>query len=207
MWCSENRRGFLAGLAALGLVTALAGCGFQPLYGDHGAGNNTAVDLSQVRVVPIADRTGQMLYNRLRDRLNPHGKPTEPLYVLEIRVVERTEDLLLEPSETPSRTQLDLTANFQLRKIDNGATVLQGSSRSNISYDVLNLENQYATITSEQDVRDRATKQLSDDISTRLALYFATGQTTAPPPLPPEPETTAPTPWSPPEPQKTAPAP
>jgi LPS-assembly lipoprotein len=190
MWCSENRRGFLAGLAALGLTAALAGCGFRPLYGDHSVGN-TATDLSQVRVVPIADRTGQMLYNRLRDRLNPHGKPTEPLYTLEIKVVERSEDLLLEPNETASRTDLMLTANFKLRKIDGGATVLTGSSRSSISYDIQT--SQYATIVSEQDVRQRATKQLSDDISTRLALYFTSGQT-AEEPQPPQPETTAPPP-------------
>jgi LPS-assembly lipoprotein len=193
MWCSDSRRRFLLGFVGLGLATTLAGCGFRPLYGTHDNGPTAAMDLSQVRVAPIADRTGQLLYNRLRDRLNPRGKPDEPVYVLEVTIVERNEDLLLEPSETPSRTMLELTANFQLRKIDSGATVLKGASRSNISYDILNLDNQYGTITSERDVRDRATKQLSEDISTRLALYFSTGQTASEPlPRPPAPDTTTP---------------
>jgi LPS-assembly lipoprotein len=160
---------------ALGLATLLAGCGFEPLYGRHDTDAATSADLAQVRVAPIANRTGQMLYNKLRDRLSPRGKPAEPRYVLEITVEEQGEDLLLEPNNTTSRTLLELTAHYQLREIQSGATTLKGQSRASISYDVLS--SQYATIVSEQDVRDRATKQLSDDISTRLALFFAKGQT------------------------------
>jgi LPS-assembly lipoprotein len=174
MLCSSERRRLLLGVLALGFATTLAGCGFEPLYGNHGADANINAELAQVRVAPIANRTGQMLYNRLRDRLNPRGRPAEPRYVLEITILERGEELLLEPNETASRTSLELTALFQLREIESGATALKGQSRSTISYDIQN--SQYATISSEQDVRDRATKQLSDDISTRLALYFSSGQ-------------------------------
>jgi len=200
MSCSEERRRLLLGALGFGLATMLAGCGFHPLYGNHGGDTNTNTALAQVRVAPIADRTGQLLYNRLRDRLNPRGRPAEPRYVLEVTVVERSEDLLLEPNNTPSRTSLELTALFQLREIESGATALKGQSRATISYDILNIENEYGTMTSAQDVRDRATKQLSDDISTRLALYFSNGQ--------PKPDLVAPapvlTPSSPPAP---APAP
>jgi LPS-assembly lipoprotein len=174
MSCSEGRRRLLLNGLALGLAAMLAGCGFEPLYGNHDTNSSTSADLAQVRVAPIANRTGQLLYNRLRDRLNPRGKPVEPRYVLEITIQERGEDLLLEPNNTTSRTRLELTALFQLREIESGATALKGQSRSSISYDILT--SQYATISSEQDARDRATKQLSDDISTRLALYFSRGQ-------------------------------
>ncbi|HWA45718.1 MAG TPA: LPS assembly lipoprotein LptE [Hypericibacter adhaerens] len=159
---------------ALGLAMALAGCGFHPLYGDHGAGGDTNAELAQVRVQPIPDRTGQLLYNKLRDRFNPRGKPAEPRYVLEVTVKERSDSLLLDPSDTSSRNNLELTASFQLREIQSGVTALQGRSQASISYDVL--DSQYATIVSEQDVRDRATKILSDDISTRVALYFSSGK-------------------------------
>jgi LPS-assembly lipoprotein len=182
MSCSEGRRKLLLAALGLGLATTLAGCGFEPLYGNHGANGDTNAELAQVRVAPIANRTGQLLYNRLRDRLNPRGKPAEPRYVLEITIQERSEDLLLEPNNTTSRTSLELTALFQLREIESGATALKGQSRTSISYDVLT--SQYATISSEQDARDRATKQLSDDISTRLALYFAKGQAAAEPAAP-----------------------
>lgn len=174
---AEERRRLLLGALALGLATTLAGCGFHPLYGDHGATGDTNAELAQVRVQPIPDRTGQLLYNKLRDRLNPRGKPAEPRYVLEITLKERGENLLLDPSNTASRDNLELTAYFQLRDIQSGATALKGQSRATISYDIQ--DSQYATIVSQQDVRDRATKILSDDISTRLALYFSSGQPAA----------------------------
>lgn len=174
MSCSNSRRSWLFGLAALGFASALGGCGFHPLYGNHSDGQDTNTDLSNVRIAPIANRTGQLLYNQLRDRLNPHGKPTEPVYVLEVVLVESGEDLLLEPNETASRTLLELTAQYKLRDIKSGSTLLTSQSRSNISYDIQT--SQYATISSEQDVRRRATKQLSDDISTRVALFFSNGQ-------------------------------
>ncbi|MGH6754850.1 MAG: LPS assembly lipoprotein LptE, partial [Bradyrhizobium sp.] len=167
MSCSNSRRSWLLGLAGIGLAAALGGCGFHPLYGNHGDGQDTNTDLANVRIAPIANRTGQLLYNQLRDRLNPSGKPAEPVYVLEVVLVETGSDLLLEPNETASRTILDITAHYKLRDIKSGSTLLTSQSRSSLSYDVQT--SQYATISSEQDVRQRATKQLSDDISTRVA--------------------------------------
>lgn len=177
MSCSNSRRSWLLGLAALGLAAALGGCGFHPLYGNHGNGQDTNTDLANVRVAPIADRTGQLLYNQLRDRLNPSGKPAEPVYVLEVVLVESGSDLLLEPNDTASRTILNITAHYKLRDIKSGSTLLTSQSRSSLSYDIQT--SQYATISSEQDVRQRATKQLSDDISTRIALFFSSGQPAA----------------------------
>ncbi len=187
---SNSRRSWLLGLAALGLATALGGCGFHPLYGTNSDGRNTNADLANVRIAPIADRTGQLLYNQLRDRLNPTGKPTEPVYVLEVVIVEHGADLLLEPNDTASRTILELTAHYKLRDIKSGSTLLTSQSRSSLSYDVQT--SQYATLSSEQDVRQRATKQLSDDISTRLALFFSSGQAAAAAAEPAAPASTAP---------------
>lgn len=187
---SSSRRSWLFGLAALGVTGALGGCGFHPLYGTHSDSQNTNADLANVRIAPIANRTGQLLYNQLRDRLNPTGKPAEPVYVLEVVIVESGADLLLEPNNTASRTILDLTAQYKLRDIKSGSTLLTSQSRSSLSYDIQ--DSQYATLSSEQDVRRRATKQLSDDISTRLALFFSSGEAAAAAAQPAAPAPTAP---------------
>lgn len=187
---SSSRRSWLFGLAALGVAGALGGCGFHPLYGTHSDSQNTNADLANVRIAPIANRTGQLLYNQLRDRLNPTGKPAEPVYVLEVNIVESGADLLLEPNNTASRTILDLTAHYKLRDIKSGSTLLTSQSRSSLSYDIQ--DSQYATLSSEQDVRRRATKQLSDDISTRLALFFSSGEAAAAAAQPAAPAPTAP---------------
>jgi LPS-assembly lipoprotein len=164
MWWSR-----LALVAAL----ALAGCGFHPLYGTRAGGQSATAELAQVRILPIADRTGQLLYNKLRDRINPRGKPGDPLYVLQIALQERQERLLVESDETATRVNLILRASYELKQAATGTVLDRGVSQTVLSYDLLSVEVQFATLTSEADVRERATEQLSEDISTRLAIYFS----------------------------------
>jgi LPS-assembly lipoprotein len=159
-------------LALLGALV-LAGCGFHPLYGKHAGGQSAAIQFAQVRIQPIADRTGQLLYNKLRDRFNPRGKPANPVYLLQVTLHERQERLLVETDETASRVNLILRAEYQLKQFGTDTVLDSGVSQTVISYDVLGSQFQFSTLSSEADVRDRATEQLSEDISTRIAIYFS----------------------------------
>ena len=47
-------------------------------------GANASDQLAAIRIEPIADRSGQVLYNALRDGLNPLGRPSSPDYRLRI---------------------------------------------------------------------------------------------------------------------------
>ena len=160
------------GLLAV-LLMLPAGCGFHPLYGTDAGGGSATTQFAQVRIQPIADRTGQLLYNKLRDRFNPRGKPANPVYLLQVTLQERQERLLVETDETASRINLILRANYQLKEFGTGTVLNSGVSQTIISFDVLGSEFQFSTISSEADVRDRATEQLSEDISTRMAIYFS----------------------------------
>jgi LPS-assembly lipoprotein len=174
MLCSRPTIALL-GLAFLGLLT-LSACGWQPLYGkvnagDGALGGNAAPRLASVHILPIADRTGQNLYNALRDRMNPAGSPSNPQYDLVIHIQERTEQLLILQDQTASRTNLTLTASFQLYQRGAAAPVLQGSSRTTTSYDLLNDE--FATIQSTNEARRRGALSLADDITNQLAVFLA----------------------------------
>jgi LPS-assembly lipoprotein len=165
MWWSR------AALALAGLL-ALSACGWQPLYGRVGStGGNAAPQLAAVHILPIADRTGQNLYNALRDRINPSGAPAEPHYDLVIHLSERTEQMLVLQDQTASRTNLTLNATFQLYQRGNSKPVLQGTSRATTSYDLLNDE--FATLQSTNDARRRGALTLADDIATQLAVFLA----------------------------------
>jgi LPS-assembly lipoprotein len=151
----------------LGLV--LAGCGYHPLYGQRGADNASVVDeLALIRIEGIPDRTGQKMYNMLRERLNPYGKPEQAKYALSVALTETRETLFLEKDETATRTNLTLKASFILRRLDDSSVLVTGSSRSVTSYDILS--SPFATEVSKEDARERCARAISDDMRTRLAL-------------------------------------
>jgi len=161
----------LRGVSLVPLV-GLGACGFQPLYGSSGPSNDAVTDdLASVRVNPLRDRTGQQMHNFLRDRLNPQGQPVSPSYLLDVRLTETLSELGVRRDETATRANLRMDADFALRPVGAQSTLLTGRSSSTTSYDILN--NPFATTVSEDDARERALREVADDIRTRLALFFS----------------------------------
>src|SRR3990170_4951749 len=107
-------------LVALLIVSA---CGFRPLYGGGEGAGAVRTELAAIRIRPIADRTGQLLYNELRDRLNPGGQPADPRYVLTVELQGASEAVALRGDETPTRTNLTLTASYTLTDAATDAVV------------------------------------------------------------------------------------
>lgn len=150
----------------------LAGCGYRPLYGERGAAGESVVEeLAQVRIEAIPDRIGQQLYNLLRERLNPRGKPAAPKYALKVTLTEQRENLFLEKDETATRANLTLKADFTLTRIEDEEIIIKGLSRSVSSYDIL--ASQFASVVSEEDARLRGARAISDEIKTRVALALS----------------------------------
>jgi len=149
----------------------VAACGFHPLYGGGEGAGAVRTELAAIRIRPIADRTGQLLYNELRDRLNPGGQPAAPRYVLAVELQGASELLALRGDQTPTRTNLTLYASYTLTDAATDKVVTRGKSRSTISYDILKSE--FATIASGSDARARGVSDLADDIRTRLAVFLS----------------------------------
>ena len=150
-------------------VAALAACGFRPMYGGGNKGATT-VNLSQVYVERIPDRTGQEVRNRLLDIINPRGHSKNPRYNLHVAVNESTAELSVQKTKVASRANLRLLANFNLIDRKSGAVVYSASSTMTASYDIL--LNDFATTVSEQNARSRAAREMADDIANRLAGFF-----------------------------------
>lgn len=159
-----------AALAAVALVGTLAACGFRPLYGSHPEAIDHAA-LSQVRVSPLADRGGQLLYTHLAKSMHPHGPPRNPLWQLDIDLDQQIVDLGIRKDETATRANLTLRANFRLRDLRTGNVAFKGRSLITNSYNIL--ESRFGTIASERDARARATRVLGDNIATRVAIFLS----------------------------------
>lgn len=163
MWWSRR-------LVLAAALLGLGACGFHPLYGEGSAGADPAVarHLAAIDVAAIEDRFGQVLRQRLRERLAPDGE-ARGAYTLDIVHTRSLEELAFRKDETATLGRLNYSAAYVLRS---GDTVLtRGASRGQSSYDLL--QARYATVVAERDAEERIARQLADDIATRLGLYFA----------------------------------
>ena len=151
------------------LSLGLTACGFTPMYGSRGVSTSGTVvaRLAQVDIRPIAERRGMVLRQQLDEKLHPGGVKTTR-YDLQVRLASSTQELGVRKDSTTSRANLILTANFVLW--DGDVRLTRDQARAIVSYNIL--DDQYATIASERDAESRALKQISDEIRTRLAVYF-----------------------------------
>lgn len=156
-------------LVCAGLGALLAGCGFQPVYGDR-AGVETTAEMASIKIDQIDERLGQMLRNHLLDALNPQGEPARPRYRLITEVSEAKQELAIRRSELATRSNMNLTATYRLYDVDRKAYVVTRVSRVAASYNLLT--NEFATLAAEADARERGARDLSEDITRQIALYF-----------------------------------
>ena len=153
------------------MAFVLSACGFQPLYSRPQEGVlSTAQHMASVRVALLPDRIGQQLHNLLRDRLNPQGQPRDPAYELQVNLIESRQELSIRKDETARRANLTVSARFFLQEAGSETVVLSGLATSTNSYNILS--SQFATTNAELNARKRGLREISDDIRTRLGIYF-----------------------------------
>lgn len=162
-----SRRAFLSLLALLPLTA----CGFEPLYGNRTASGDAVFnDFHQVKVATIPERSGQMLRNELLDRLNYQGEPAQPLYELKVSLKEEQKEVLVRSDQVATATDMTLSARYELVERASGKVLTSGTPVAIMRFNVL--ASPYATISSAEDARRRAAKQLAEDIRARLGVYF-----------------------------------
>ena len=169
----RSRRNFLATTARFAAIAALApllhACGFKPLYG--GGADGAAAGLSQVKITPIADRSGQLLYNDLRQRMNPDGVPGDPLYILTVDLTQLQEDILFATDETPTRTNVVQRAEYTLVRASDDEVMLNGVSQATTGFNIL--DNEFSPLNSQLDATTRGLGQIAYEITTRVAVFMS----------------------------------
>jgi LPS-assembly lipoprotein len=163
------RRSFLR-LAMLAVLMApLAGCGFRPLYGGSTAGGFDP-DLAAIKVQPIADRQGQLLGLALRERLNPRGTAVPERYVLNVVLALSRADLGIQRDATSTRAEIQGSATYTLTPPRSDNVIFSGKSLSTSSFNILS--DGYATKVAEDDARERAIHDISEDMAMTLSLFM-----------------------------------
>ena len=150
-------------------LTALLGCGWEPLYADPQTGP-ASEELRAIKVNPIPERIGQRLEIALRNSLNPSGEPTPPRYVLNTSLISVLGNLGIQSEGLATLGQVDAFATFTLVDLQNNATLLTNTIHVANSFD-LN-PNQYSTVVGADDARNRCVAELDQEIVTRLTMFM-----------------------------------
>jgi len=170
---ARDRSAVLTSICLLGL--GLAGCGFQPLYGD-GGGARVAPTLANVYVEPISERVGYELRNDLLDLFNATGSADTAAYRLKLALTEREDGVVLQPNAAITRYNYSLVAHYELFPKGSTEAVKVGDVTALTAYNVASAPFLYATVTAQRDARDRAANQVAERIRTELAVYLRGSQ-------------------------------
>jgi LPS-assembly lipoprotein len=157
----------LAGLAAL----ALAGCGFQPLYGGTTAGGARLSEvMAGVEITPIPGRVGQKLRNELIFANTGGGNPGPARFRLDIVVKESVTDQLVQITGDATGQVYQLDATFKLLD-PKGVVILQGKAVSRAPYN--RFQEVFANVRARYDAENRAARTVSESIKVQVAAYLA----------------------------------
>jgi len=157
-----------AGLAAL----ALAGCGFQPLYGGTTAGGAKLAEvMAAVETTPIPGRVGQKLRNELIFTNTGGGYAAPTRYKLDIAIKESVTDELVQITGDATGQVYQLEATFKLINSSNGQVLLEGKAISRAAYN--RFQEIFANVRARYDAEDRAARTISESIKTQVAAFLA----------------------------------
>jgi len=168
------RRRLLLGAAGLGL----AGCGFQPLYGEGRGGGAVAQAGEEVRAVLastevalIPNRDGQLLRRLLIERLGAAGV-APPRQELRVGIQFGAEPEGFRRDGIPTRLRLNGTANWLLTSLATPpVTIAQGVERAFDSFNIPDTQFFAGDVASDA-ARNRILEQLADDIVLRLSVVL-----------------------------------
>jgi LPS-assembly lipoprotein len=157
-----------AGLAAL----ALAGCGFQPLYGGTTAGGQKlAAVMAGIDVAPIPGRVGQKLRNELIFTNTGGGAAPPARYRIDIAIKESVTDQLVQITGDATGQVFQIDATFKLIDSSNGRILYQGQAISRAPYN--RFQEIFANVRARYDAENRAARTISESIRTQIAGFLS----------------------------------
>jgi LPS-assembly lipoprotein len=156
---------------AMGLAAcALAGCGFQPLYGGTTAGGQKLGDvMTGIEINPIPGRVGQKIRNELIFATTGGGYGAPTRYQLDISIKETLTDQLVQITGDATGQVYQLDATFKLTD-PMGKVLVQGTAISRAPFN--RFQEIFANVRARYDAENRAARTIADSIRTRIATYL-----------------------------------
>ena len=169
-----TRRRLLA-LVPVTALGSLAACGFKPLLAEREGAPSIQTMLSSIQVSQIGEgrerRLGQILRNELIDRFAVGDRMRSAHHVLDVTISQNLTPLIIQSSNSITRSNLVVRAQFELRDLASGETLFRSTASATGSHDIAVSE--YASQVARQDTARKAVKDLANTITYLLSFYFA----------------------------------
>jgi LPS-assembly lipoprotein len=146
----------------------LAGCNARPLYGTQADGKGVAVAMSGIAVDEQKTRAGQIVRNNL---ISSFGSSGASNLILRMTPEEKSQEISSLSTQKLNRYRYNLKIKYELADAKSGDTISSGASFSNVSYDTV--EQPVADLRAAENARERAAREVAEDIRLRLAAYFS----------------------------------
>jgi LPS-assembly lipoprotein len=180
-WCdpapTKQRHLTVAGrFVVVALLTAglLSGCadgGFRPMYAPTASGVGAQERLAAMDIAPIPGRVGQRIRNELIFESTGGGAPPPPQFRLEITIKEALNSSLVKSTGEALSQIYNLDANFKLVRLSDRQVLMQGASHARAEFE--RFQQIYANVRAREDAETRASRQIAEDIKTRLATFLS----------------------------------
>ncbi len=170
-------------LAVAALAAMTAGC-FQPMYAEHTDGTpGLREKLMGVELPPIDKpnasreaRVGIQIRNALAFKLYGSATGMPPTHRLDIRFTTSRSSLLVSTATgLPTSENYGIDAQYNLIDVATNKSVMTGTTFSRVSYDIPGSYQRFARQRAVRDAEDRASNEIAENITTRLAAFFAAG--------------------------------
>jgi LPS-assembly lipoprotein len=158
-------------LAFAALPLALQACAMRPLYGPSGESSTVRAELAGITIPEPRTRIDQLIRNDLLSAFRPAGTSAPERYVLTLETTARQERTVESESSRVARRTVFLTTSFVLRDISSGKALTSGKTFAQVPYD--RTGQSFADLQAETNAFERAAREVSLDIRTRIAAYFA----------------------------------
>ena len=154
------------------VALALAGCGYQPMYGSSATNPGVAGSLAAISIPEPTDRPGQLIRNELISSMQA-GKGEEK-YLLNLTTTVADNGVIQKKQPAVTREAILITTNYELIDRNTGKVVTKGTTFARVPYDVI--RQPFADLQAQKDATERAAREVGADIRTRLAAYFSKQQ-------------------------------
>jgi LPS-assembly lipoprotein len=162
----------LAGLVGgAGLATGLSGCGMKPLYATDEGGDSVVAELSSISIPAPEDRLTQLIRNDLLSSIRPAGRGEGDRYTLELVATSRLDTTAKLNDLGADRRTVTVNVTYRLSERASSAVVYEGKTFSQVSYDETGQS--FADLRARDNATERAAREVSQDIRSRLAAHFA----------------------------------